>query len=134
MTAEGRISREEQERIRAARRETEISAAEATLQRISALTAKERERGSFRIRKKDGRKIFRPHEEYRGPEGRYNAYGIFSYELQGALASLLISGKVSGAERMALNGAVVMTRYSDPLHFERLVRLFAQELQRRRQA
>ena len=108
---EGHISRKEQERIRAARREAEISAAEATLQRISALTAKERERGSFRIRKKDGRKIFRPHEEYRSPEGRYNAYGIFSYELQGALASLLISGKVSGAERMALNGAVVMTRY-----------------------
>ena len=32
--------------------------------------------------------------------------------------------KLTAVERLALNGAVTMARYSDGWHFERLVRLF----------
>lgn len=94
-------------------RDQELGAAEATLRRIGELTDVERERGRFSIR------------EGRYQTSQYNAYAVFEEGLRGAVEARRSCAKLTAAERLALNGAVTMTRYSDGWHFERLVRLFA---------
>lgn len=94
-------------------RDQELEAAEATLRRIKGLTDVERAQGKLYIR------------EGRYQTSQYNAYDIFTEKLRGAVEARRSCVKLTAVERLALNGAVTMTRYSDGWHFERLVRLFA---------
>ena len=103
----------EQAEKRARLRDQELEAAEATLRRIKGLTDAERTRGKLYIR------------EGRYQTSQYNAYDIFTEQLRGAVEARRSCVKLTAVERLALNGAVTMTRYSDGWHFERLVRLFA---------
>ena len=93
-------------------RDQELEAAEATLRRIKGLTDVERAQGKLYIR------------EGRYQMSQYNAYDIFTEKLRGAVEARRSCVKLTAVERLALNGAVTMTRYSDGWHFERLVRLF----------
>ncbi len=103
----------EQAEKRARFRDQELEAAEATLRRIKGLTDVERAQGKLYIR------------EGRYQTSQYNAYDIFTEKLRGAVEARRSCAKLTAAERLALHGAVAMTRYSDGWHFERLVRLFA---------
>lgn len=102
----------EQAEKRARFRDQELEAAEAILRRIGELTDVERERGRFSIR------------EGRYQTSQYNAYTVFEEGLRGAVGARRSCAKLTAVERLALHGAVAMTRYSDGWHFERLVRLF----------
>lgn len=109
-------SKAERAEKRARIRDQELEAAESTLQRIEELTDMERERGRLSIR------------ESRYRTSQYNAYAVFEERLRRAIDAQRGCVKLTVAERLALHGAIAMTRYSDGWHFERLVRIFAKRL------
>lgn len=62
-------------------------------------------------------------------QGRvYDALSVFAEELRRGQLALENDARLTHETRMALNGAVVMTRYPDEGDFRRLVRLFAKTL------